>query len=338
MTGEQAATGNRRTTDSGSFAEEIKIARESSWKSFGARIRFYTPSFLGYSAGNAGRNTRAFPSISVTGRNCALKCKHCCGRLLNGMIPAESPRVLREIFQELHERNVAGCLVSGGCGPDGAVPLEPFIDAMTEAKRDFGLRMVVHTGILGENIGRKLGRIGIDAALIDVIGSEETLREIYGLKHGVEKYDNSLSVLEREGIPAVPHILVGLHYGTLRGEFDALKMVARHNPAAVIIIGLTPLRRTPMAHCSAASPSDVVSVIVEARKLMPGKPIALGCARPKGKIREETDVLAVEAGVNGIANPDPKAIELARNLSLDYSFSDLCCSQVHEDFGTKRTS
>ena len=338
MTGEQVTTRNQWKTDSKSLAEDIKTAREISRRNFGARIRFYAPSFLGYAVGNAGRNTGAFPSISVTGRDCALKCKHCCGRLLNAMIPAESPRVLRKVFQELHERNVAGCLVSGGCGLDGAVPLEPFIDVMTEAKRNFGLRMVVHTGILGENIGKKLGRVGIDAALIDVIGSEETLREIYGLEHGVEKYDDSLSLLEREGIPVVPHVLVGLHYGTLRGEFDALKMVARHNPAAVIIIGLTPLRRTPMAHCSPASPNDVVSVIVEARKLMPRKPIALGCARPKGKIREQTDVLAVEAGVNGIANPDPKAIELARNLSLDYGFSDLCCSQVYEDFGTKMRS
>jgi len=155
------------------------------------------------------------------------------------MIPAESPEALREVFQELREQKVAGCLVSGGCGLDGAVPLEPFLDVMAEAKRQFGIRMVVHTGMLSEDVGRKLGRIGIDAALIDVVGSEETMREIYGLEHTVKDYDRSLGVLERERVPIVPHVLVGLHYGALKGEFDALRTVARHSPAAVVVIGLT---------------------------------------------------------------------------------------------------
>ena len=41
----------------------------------------------------------------------------------------------------------------------------------------------------------------------------------------VEDYDRSLRALNDSGIPFVPHVLVGLHYGKLRGEFQALKMI-----------------------------------------------------------------------------------------------------------------
>jgi len=305
-------------------------------RSFVRRIRFYTPSFMPYRNRPPRQVTREFPSISITGRDCALRCKHCGGRLLQTMIPAGSPDKLIEILRGLGQKGAAGCLISGGCGLDGAVPLEPFIDAIDYAKKIFGFKVVVHTGIVSKTLAQSLGRAGIDAALIDVIGSDETIKEIYGLKRTTEDYEESLSALEKERIPTIPHILVGLHYGALKGESKALEIIARHNPSAVIVIGLTPLRDTSMADCPAVSPGDMVSVIAQARSLMPQTPIALGCARPKGRLREQIDMLAVQAGVNGIAYPHPKAIELAKNLSLNCDFSDVCCSQVYEDFKIMR--
>jgi len=207
--------------------------------------------------------------------------------------------------------------------------LEPFLGAIGEAKRDFGLKVVVHTGIVNKDLAAKLAKAGIDAALIDVIGSDETIREIYNLDRRIEDYDASLGALEEE-VPVVPHVLVGLHYGRLKGEFAALRMISRHRCAAVIVIGFTPFSGAPMQLCPPASPHDIASVIVEARRLMPRVPLALGCARPKGKVREEIDRLAVQAGVNAIAYPDPQAISLADKLSLEHDFSGLCCSQVYE--------
>jgi uncharacterized radical SAM superfamily protein len=251
---------------------------------------------------------------------------------LKTMIPVTSPQDLLSVFRELHRKNAVGCLISGGCDLDGAVPLKPFIDVIAEGRSDLGLKIVVHTGLLSQDTGKKLGKVGVDAALIDVIGSDETIREIYGLKCSVEKYEKSLEILEEESIPIVPHVLVGLHHGTLKGESKALEIVARHKPSAVVVIGLTPVKNTAMEHCHPPSAKDIVSVIIEARKLMPRTPITLGCVRPKGNLRKEIDVLAVRAGVNGIAYPDSKAIALAKDLSLEYDFSDLCCSQVYEDF------
>jgi uncharacterized radical SAM superfamily protein len=315
---------------------DIETSREVSWKNFGPRIRFYTPSFLPYRSKRPTSEARAFPSISITGRGCSLRCKHCGGQLLKTMIPATSPEDLLEVFQELHRRNAVGCLISGGCDVNGAVPLEPFLKVMGEGRRDLGLKIVVHTGLLNQDTGRKLGEVGVDAALIDVIGSDETIREVCGLKRSVGEYEKSLRILEEENIPTVPHVLVGLHYGILKGESEALKIVARHKPSAIVVIGLTPVRKSAMEHCAPPSPKDIVSVIVEARRLMPRTPIALGCVRPKGALRREIDVLAVKAGVNGIAYPDPTAVALARDLSLEYDFSDLCCSQIYEDLGDSK--
>ena len=65
--------------------------------------------------------------------------------------------------------------------------------------------------------------------------------------------------------------------------------------------------------------------------MLPNTPLVLGCMRPKGKSKEEIDVLAVEAGVNAIAFPAEEAIKQAVSLGLEISFSSLCCSQIYED-------
>jgi len=314
------------------FAEALKRARETSWRNLGRRISFYAPSFMPYGNRYWNDNLPLFPSVSITGHSCALKCQHCSGKLLETMIPVKSPEDLIRLLQELHRRNAEGCLISGGCTVQGTIPLEPFLGAIGEAKRNFGLKVVVHTGIVNKGLAVGLAKAGIDAALIDVIGSNETVREIYNLDRRIEDYDTSLSALEKEGVPIVPHVLVGLHYGRLKGEFTALRMISSHRCAAVIVIGFTPFSGAPMQLCPPASPHDITSVIVEARRLMPQVPLALGCARPKGKVREEIDCLAVQAGVNAIAYPDAQAISLADKLSLEHSFSGLCCSQVYEAF------
>jgi len=329
---ERATTQNLEEANSSEeLTEALETARMMSWRNFGRRISFYVPSFMPYSNRYWNSDSRPFPSISVTGHDCALRCQHCSGKLLETMIPAKSRNDLVKIFQELRRRNAEGCLISGGCKFDGTVPLEPFLDVIAEAKRDFGLKVVVHTGIVNSDTARRLAGAGIEAALIDVIGSDETIREVCGLDRTTEDYGTSLSALEEESVLVVPHVLVGLHYGRLKGEFEALKVISRHKPAAVIVIGFIPFWGTPMQLCSPASPWDIASVIVEARRLMPNVPLALGCARPKGRMREETDLLAIRAGVNAIAYPDPKAIGLAKSMGLEYSFSGLCCSYVYED-------
>jgi len=317
--------------DKTELEQAINKAREISWNNFGKKIRFYAPSFMYYKTNRYCSEPTAFPSISITGSFCALKCKHCGGKVLNTMLSALTPKQLIEVCAEVKRKGGIGCLISGGCLPDGSVPFGKFVDAIAEIKQKLGLTVVVHTGVIDFDMASRLKEAGVDAALLDVIGSDETIKEIYQLNVHVSDYDKSLSALHQSGIPLVPHVLVGLHYGKLRGEFQALQMISKYSPSAVIIIALMPMHGTPMKDVTPPSPEDIARVLVATRFTLSKTPLVLGCMRPKGNHRTETDMLAVKAGVNAIAFPSQQAIQLAESIELETMFSSLCCSQVFED-------
>jgi uncharacterized radical SAM superfamily protein len=320
----------------GELREAMEEARILGEKHFGRNIHFYAPGFTYYKTEHFRTCSTTFPSISLTGPSCSLKCKHCDGVVLNTMYPANSPGKLVELCRELKSRGAVGCLVSGGCAVDGSMPIDRFTNALAAVKREVELSLVVHTGLIGEGAAQRLKEAGIDAALIDVIGSDETIKEICNLDVGVEDYEESLRSLSETGIPVVPHVLVGLHYGALKGELDALDMIARHNPSAVIVIAFFPIRGTAMEKTAPPPPSDITRVLVAARLKMPSTPLALGCMRPKGAHRAETDVLAVKMGVNAIAFPAKEAVEAAERFGYSISFSPTCCSQIFRDFKDRR--
>ena len=310
----------------------IEDARKISHRNFGRRIQFYAPSFISYKVNNHESSPSAFPSISLTGSSCSLKCKHCEGIVLNSMFAATSPARLLQLGKELKRKGAVGCLISGGCLPDGSIPLEPFIDAIGRMKKDLNLTILVHTGIISRDTALRLKEAGIDAALIDVIGSNETIGEIFNSDATVNDYSKSLHALRQAGIPTVPHVLTGLHYGELKGEITALEMISRNEPAAVIVIAFMPIHRTTMENVVPPTPSTIAKILVTARVMMPNTPIALGCMRPKGTHRVKTDVLAVKSGVNAIAFPATEAIRYAESLDYQISFSNYCCSQIFSDY------
>jgi len=295
------------------------------------KIQFYAPSFVYYKSKFFRSSPNAFPTISITGSSCALKCKHCNGKVLDTMVPSLTPENLFELCAKLEKDGAVGCLISGGCLPDGSVPIDEFVDAIAKIKKKLGLTVVVHTGVIDFSTAKRLKAAGVDAALIDIIGSDETIREVYRLDVSVEDYERSLQAFHSSGIPFVPHVLVGLHYGELKGELAALKMISKYSPSAVITIAFMPIRGTPMENVSPPEPEDIAKILASAKLLMPETPLVLGCMRPKGEHRKRTDMLAVRAGVNAVAFPVEEAIQLAESLKLEISFSPLCCSQIFED-------
>jgi len=276
-----------------------------------------------------------FPTISVTGKGCALNCKHCGGKVLETMYPATEPQKLFDLCTQLKRKGASGCLISGGCLPNGSVPLEKFVDTIEKIKRELGLTVFVHTGIVDFDNAKKLGNAGVDATLIDIIGSDETIREIYNLNVTVKDYENSLKALHEVGIVFVPHVIVGLHYGKLKGEFHALKTISQYKPSALVMIAFMPIHKTEMETVAPPKPADIAKVITAARLMFPQTPLVLGCMRPKGKHREETDILAIKAGVNAIAFPSEEAIKFAKNQGYSVSFSSFCCSQIYLDISKK---
>ncbi|MBX5328876.1 MAG: radical SAM protein [Candidatus Bathyarchaeota archaeon] len=298
------------------------------------KIHFYAPSFMYYKTSYYCSSPKDFSTISVTGKGCALKCKHCGGIVLETMYPANTPEKLFELCVKLKNEGALGCLISGGCLPDGSVPLENFVDAVGKIKRELDMTVFVHTGIINFDTAKKLKDAKVDAALIDIIGSDETIREIYNLNVTVEDYENSLKALHDAGIVFVPHVIVGLHYGELKGELHALKMISKHAPSALVIIAFMPIHGTKMEKVNPPEPADIAKVILTARLMFPETPLVLGCMRPKGAHREKTDVLAIKAGVDAIAFPAEEAIRLAEKFGYELVFSSLCCSQIYSDIKT----
>lgn len=296
------------------------------------RVGFYAPSFMYYKTAYFSSSISDFPTISVTGRRCALKCRHCGGIVLETMYPATTPKELVELCDRLKTAGAKGVLVSGGCLADGSVPLRDFTQAISKVKNDTGLTVFVHSGIVDQSMARALKKARVDAVLIDVIGSNDTIDEICGLNVTVADYAKSLKALSRAEVPTVPHVIVGLHYGKLKGEMHALQMIRQQNPAAVVIIAFTPIRGTYMEDSRAPVPLDIARVLLTARLMFPDTPVVLGCMRPKGKHRSETDVLAIKAGADAIAFPTESSVEFAKDIGYQVSFSPFCCSQIYADF------
>ena len=250
---------------------------------------------------------------------------------MNTMYPAKTPKKLLPLCKKLKAEGAVGCLVSGGCLPNGSVPLQQFVDVLGRVKRELDLTVLVHTGIIDLDTAKSLKEASVDAALIDVIGSDETIEQIYNLNVTVADYDNSLKALHESGMRFVPHVIVGLHYGKLKGELAALDTVRKYEPSALAVIAFMPIRGTDMANVEPPSPTDIARVIAVARLKFPETPLVLGCMRPRGKHRMETDVLAVKAGVDAIAFPAEEAVELAKRRGFETSFSPTCCSQIYTD-------
>ncbi|MCF2135724.1 MAG: radical SAM protein [Candidatus Thorarchaeota archaeon] len=274
-------------------------------------------------------NTENFISLSVTGTSCSLMCEHCKSRLLVGMESTTSPEQMIRRLERAKAAGGDGVLISGGSDAAGHVPLLRFGEAIKYAKQKLGLEVVVHTGLVRQETAEMLAQAEVDAAMLDVIGDEVVSREIYHIEDGPHKMRVSLSLLKESGVPIVPHIMVGLYYGQVRGEIEALQMVSEFSPEAVVIIALSPLRHTPMENLPPPSPESIGRVLLAARLGLPDIPLLLGCARPLGQHKIDTDLYAVRAGVNGIAYISEQGVQEAKHHDLNPAFLDVCCSLAY---------
>jgi len=254
------------------------------------------------------------------------------------MRPVLSPKELFDLCIKLKQDGAQGCLVSGGCLTDGSMPLNHFIPVLRRINRELDLAVFVHTGIINLETAVSLKGAKVDAALIDVIGSKETIKKTYNLSVTTEDYVDSLKALDKSGLDFVPHVIVGLNEGKLDGELEALQMISRVKPSALVIIAFMPIHGTAMEKAPPPKPVDIAKVASVARLMFPETPLILGCMRPKGAIRSETDVLALKAGVDAVAFPSEDAVKYAESKGCTISFSSYCCAQMYMDAAGKLKS
>jgi uncharacterized radical SAM superfamily protein len=295
-------------------------------------IRFFAPSIKHFEI-ESYRNSPEpyFVPVSITGSACVLNCRHCGRKLLETMTPATTPEKLFAIAQNLAKRKAYGMLVSGGADAKGVVRLEKFAGTIRRITEELGLRVAVHTGIITPELAQALARATVHSAMLDIIGDNDTIREVYGLKATVEDYRRSLENITAVGVPASPHIVIGLHFGQVRGEYRAVDIAASFPIASLVLVAFKPISGTGMAKSDVCTPEEIRDVIAYAREKLPDAPILLGCARPGGEHQVRTDLYAIEAGVDGIAYPCEEAVRRAKDFGCDISFSDVCCSLIFDD-------
>ena len=282
------------------------------------------PSFRSYAADDFPcQGAAAFPSFSITGAACALGCAHCGGRILAPMRPAGRPEAFEATIATLAEKGtLRGFLLSGGSDRRNEVRYEPYMPAVRRLKRAYpGIEVAVHTGLVDARRAASLD--GADVAMLDIIGDADTIRDIYRLDRPVADFEASLAHLVATGMRVVPHIVVGLHFGALRGEVAALDIIARHATAAAILVVVMPHLTGPGFR--PADPGEVADIFAQAREKLPDRMLLLGCARPPGRTRTLLDLYALAAGFDGIAHPAQGVLSVARAIGRPIAALPRCC-------------
>ena len=211
---------------------------------FGGRVlHAAAPSFRAYAADDFPcQGAAAFPAFSITGAGCALGCVHCGGRILAPMRAVTRPEALEAALEGLVARGtLRGFLLSGGSDRRNEVRFEAFLPVVARFKRAHPeMEVAVHTGLVDARRAGALAEAGVDVAMMDVIGAAETIREVYRLDRPVADFAASLRHLVAAGLRVVPHVVVGLHFGLVLGEVEALRMIAAEKTGAAILVVLMP--------------------------------------------------------------------------------------------------
>ena len=298
-------------------------------RNFGEVMDFYAPGLKRWETSEwAPTNPRRFLPISVTGGACALQCDHCQAKVLDGMISVRAGSDLFQLAAELRAGGSQGLLVSGGSTRTGGVPLLAHLRHVPRIREELGMTVIVHSGVVSPALADALAEAKVDAVMLDVIGADETIRDVYHLDLTAEDFSRSLALLAAAGLRIIPHIVLGLHYGRFLGEYRALEMIGAHPVSTLILVVLVPLIGTPMAHLPPPPVADVTDFFARAREAMPDTTVNLGCARPMGAMKVELDVAAVDLGLNGIAYPAEGTIAYARARGLEARLHEWCCSMT----------
>ena len=267
-----------------------------------------------------------FIAVSLMGASCDLMCDHCGAHMLTALHRASTPERFLRLCENMHARGCRAMLLTGGCARDGTIPLPPFVPAVREAGERWGYRFAAHTKLVNKDFAKAAAEARIDPLMVDVVGDEESLHNVYHLRdHSLEDVERSLDLAQAHGLRLAPHIMIGLAHGRVVGERRALEMLRGRPLAALALVVLTPLRQTPMADVQIDLPA-VLEILEEARQAFPDTRLTLGCAKTGGKMQRQLEERALALGYDAIAYPSEGIVTRAREMGYEVKFSESCCA------------
>ena len=291
-------------------------------------IRFSTPTFKEYESSElSGCSKNSFPAFSITAAACGLNCDHCQKKILEPMIPATRPEILDQKVRRLIEtEGLNGFLLSGGSNKRNEINYGRYLPVVEKLKQDYPqLKVAIHSALLDEKRAKAMEAAGVDTVMMDVIGAQETIKEVYKLDRAVDDFEETLAALCSTSMEVTPHIVIGLHYGHILGEANALDMVSRYPVTALVLVVIMPFYARPGTFVTPDT-SDVGRIFGEARARLSDQQVLLGCARPPGMHKRVTDAYAIMAGLDGIAFPADGAVSVAHTIGRPFTQAHSCCS------------
>ncbi len=278
------------------------------------------------------RNIRAyipgktFPSISITGPRCWLQCRYCMARYLRQMEHADTPERLYWYARQVSKMGGRGILISGGYNVDGKLPFKPFLPSIKRIKKDLGLIISIHPGLVDREEAEQLRDAGVDIVDYELILDEMVIRHVLGLKKTPDDFIKSFEHLLNQGPSYVaPHLLVGANYGVVSWEYKAVDLLTSFKPYMIVFLSLIPTKHTPMEKVSPAPPNSFIGLIRYAREKYPSWIISVGCMRPREyKVRVDPIIIDKELA-DRIVLPRREYI-----IEYDLEVVNACCSVPDE--------
>jgi len=294
----------------------LNLAYKVKKRKFGNLIKIYIPN-------------KRFPAISITGSECSLHCEHCNKKYLDGMKPIQNNSELKTYLLELDKKDGIGVLLSGGCLPDGSVPLLNFLDTIKEIKKKTNLIINAHTGLLNEETAKQLAIAGVDIVSFDVTMDKDVINNIFHLNKDIDDYKKAISLMQKYGINIVPHICIGLFYGKIHKELETIKFLKESglDPSLIVLIALIPPNNS-VNNFLRPQPGDIAKIIAVTRFVYPNAEISLGCMRPRGEVKLDIEKYAIKAGINRIEIPSKNTLKWAKKNDPDvvFNFFSACCA------------
>ncbi len=269
---------------------------------------------------------KGFPSISITGTQCSLDCRHCSKKYLESMIPATTPGDLLDVAEALAERGAKGFLLSGGVDEKGKVPIQPFVPAIREIKNTTDLKINAHIGLAPRKEINELVESGIDSFSVDLYGLDETIQEVLGLRAKADDYFRVFETLQQMRASVCPHICVGIRGGELGGELEAISRLRSLSPRVLIFISLIPTKGTVYEGVKPPGRDMMISVVSNAKAELPKTKLLLGCMR--SKVDRSWEFELVDSGLDGIVLPSASTVEKLRAAGYSVRKRAECCALI----------
>ena len=269
---------------------------------------------------------RAFPSISITGTRCWLQCRYCMARYLGQMEHVDTPERLYWYARQIRKTGGRGILVSGGYTLDGRLPFKPFLSSIKRIKKELGLIISIHPGLVDRGEAEQLRDAGVDIVDYELILDEMVIRHVLGLKKTPDDFIKSFEHLLKYGPSYVaPHLLVGANYGVVSWEYRAVDLIASYKPYMIVFLSLIPTKYTPMEKAPPPPPSSFIGLLRYAREKHPSWIISVGCMRPRQYKLHVDPIIIDKELADRIVLPRREYI-----IKYDLEVVNACCSVPDE--------